>query len=394
MIYEAVLQLRPVFAPETRSQIAMAILEPPTPAAPDGAEHGAGPPLRLRRAALIDALDLLRASDDLAALRSSLAALRASIGPHGPLWAGPSEDAVVFPENLLLAELDQIGAALTADRARYYAERLRKAALGARTAAINEIDLNRWKAYDDIFTDSLWLIERRDGSGVHRADYWGNFIPQIPNQLMRRYTRRGDWVIDPFAGAGTTLIEGQRLGRNVLGVELQPQLVDRVRDIVVAEPNRHQVTAHVAPGDSTATDFTALLGEQGAASAQLAILHPPYHDIIRFSDDPRDLSNATSVESFLRLLGRVVDNVAAALDPSRYLALVIGDKYVRGEWVPLGFQSMQIVQERGFLLKSIVVKDINGTAGKRSQKELWRYRALVGGFYVFRHEYVFLFRKR
>ncbi len=372
----------------------MAILEPPTPAAPDGAEHGGGPPLRLRRAALLDALEALRASDDLPTLRSRLDDLRAAVVPGGPLWAGATDEAVIFPENLLLAELDQIGAALTAERARYYAERLRKAAQGARTAAINEIDLNRWKAYDDIFTDSLWLIERRDNSGVHRADYWGNFVPQIPNQLMRRYTRRGDWVLDPFAGAGTTLIEGQRLGRNVLGVELQPKLVERVRGLVAAEPNRHNVIAHVAQGDSTCTDFRALLATQGAASAQLAVLHPPYHDIIRFSDDPRDLSNAKSVEAFLDLLGRVVENVAAALDAGRYLALVIGDKYVRGEWVPLGFQAMQVVQERGFLLKSIVVKDINGTAGKRSQKELWRYRALVGGFYVFRHEYMFLFRKR
>jgi hypothetical protein len=55
---------------------------------------------------------------------------------------------------------------------------------------------------------------------------------------------------------------------------------------------------------------------------------------------------------------------------------------------------MQLIQAQGFLLKSIVVKDIHGTAGKRSQKELWRYRALVGGFYVFSHEYVFVFKKR
>jgi hypothetical protein len=89
-----------------------------------------------------------------------------------------------------------------------------------------------------------------------------------------------------------------------------------------------------------------------------------------------------------------VANVGAALDRGRYLALVIGDKYSRGEWVPLGFMAMQLVQTEGFLLKSIVVKDINGTAGKRNQKELWRYRALVGGFYVFRHEYMFLFKKR
>jgi SAM-dependent methyltransferase len=373
----------------------MAVLEPPSAAGAEGADGGAGPPLRLRRAALVGALDDLRACADLPGLRAGVAALRGAVAPGGALWcAAGGEEAVVFAEGLLHAELDQIGAALTLERARYYVERLRKAAAGARTAAINEIDLNRWKAYDDIFTDSLWLIERRDGSGVHRADYWGNFVPQIPNQLMRRYTRRGDWVLDPFAGAGTTLIEGQRLGRNTLGVELQPPLVERVRALVAAEPNRHNVSAHVEAGDSAEADFAALLAARGAASAQLAVIHPPYHDIIRFSDDPRDLSNAGSVGEFLRLLGRVVENVSRALDDGRYLALVIGDKYVRGEWVPLGFMAMQVVQERGFTLKSIVVKDINGTAGKRSQKELWRYRALVGGFYVFRHEYIFLFRKR
>ncbi|NWF81345.1 MAG: DNA methyltransferase [Chloroflexi bacterium] len=372
----------------------MAIVEPPAPSAPDGPESGAGAPLYLRRAALLEALAALCASPDLPTLRAELAALRAAIVPGGALRAPGGEEAVVFPEPLLQAELAQIDAALSLERARYYAGRLRKAAQGERTAAINEIDLNRWKAYDDIVTDSLWLIERRDGSGVHRADYWGNFVPQIPNQLLRRYTRRGDWVLDPFAGAGTTLIEAQRLGRNVLGVELQPPLVERVRDLVAAEPNRHGALVHVVAGDSTCTDFRALLAEQGAASAQLAILHPPYHDIIRFSDDPRDLSNAASIERFLALLGQVVSRVVDVLDRGRYLALVIGDKYARGEWVPLGFLAMQTVQERGFALKSIVVKDINGTAGKRAQKELWRYRALVGGFYVFRHEYLFLFRKR
>lgn len=372
----------------------MAILEPPASGAPDGAEPTPGPPLRLRRAALAEALGTLAASPDLAELRARLSALKVAVTPGGPLWAGPSDEAVLFPERLLMAELDQIGAALTMERARYYTERLGKAARGERTGAINEIDLNRWKAYDDILTDSLWLIERRDSSGVHSADYWGNFVPQIPNQLMRRYTRRGDWVLDPFVGSGTTLIEGQRLGRNTLGVELQPQIAERARALVAAEPNRYGVASHIVTGDSAEADFRALLAERGAASAQLALLHPPYHDIIRFSDDPRDLSNAASVEAFLDRLARVVTGVAAALDRGRYLALVIGDKYSRGEWMPLGFLSMQAVQAQGFTLKSIVVKDINGTAGKRSQKELWRYRALVGGFYVFRHEYVFLFKKR
>jgi len=48
----------------------------------------------------------------------------------------------------------------------------------------------------------------------------------------------------------------------------------------------------------------------------------------------------------------------------------------------------------GLKLKSIVVKNFEETRGKRNQKELWRYRALVGGFYVFKHEYIFIFQKK
>ncbi|HWX43270.1 MAG TPA: DNA methyltransferase, partial [Blastocatellia bacterium] len=46
-----------------------------------------------------------------------------------------------------------------------------------------------------------------------------------------------------------------------------------------------------------------------------------------------------------------------------------------------------------YTLKSIIVKNFEETTGKRQQKELWRYRALVGGFYIFKHEYIFVFRK-
>lgn len=51
------------------------------------------------------------------------------------------------------------------------------------------------------------------------------------------------------------------------------------------------------------------------------------------------------------------------------------------------------MQRHGFILKSIIVKNIDQTFGKRGQQNLWRYRALAGGFSVFRHEYIFLLRK-
>ena len=86
-------------------------------------------------------------------------------------------------------------------------------------AKYNDLDMKNWKQYDDINTDTLWIIDKRDNSGAHTGSYHGNFVPQIPNQLFRRYTKKDDWVLDPFMGSGTSRIEAQRLGRSSRGIE-------------------------------------------------------------------------------------------------------------------------------------------------------------------------------
>lgn len=349
--------------------------------------------LSLEGAALREALGDLKAAGSPGALRGAVAELQRGLVAGALRAEAGAPGAVEIGRGYLLAELNQIAASRTRERAEYYVDRLIRAVAEIRTGAINDINLRRWKEYDEIQTDSLWIIDRRDSSGAHTADYWGNFVPQIPRQMMLRYTKRGDWVLDPFAGAGTTLIEGQRLGRNTIGLELQDRMVEHTRKLIASEPNPYGVTCDMLPADSVALDYGALLASYGQRSAQLVILHPPYFDIIKFSDDPRDLSNVATVEAFLELIGRVVAGVAPVLDSGRHLAVVIGDKYARGDWIPLGFQTMNEVMKHGFALKSIVVKNFEQTAGKRAQKELWRYRALVGGFYIFKHEYIFLFKK-
>ncbi|HVC32314.1 MAG TPA: DNA methyltransferase [Chloroflexota bacterium] len=266
------------------------------------------------------------------------------------------------------------------------------------SAPFTDLDLSRWKDYDDILTGSLWLLGARDKTGPHVGDYWGNFVPQVPHQIMRRFTRQGEVVVDLFSGMGTTLIECRHLGRHGIGVELSESVAARSRERIERASNEHSVTTEVLVGDSTRRDAVgrvrAALGTLSSAHADCVILHPPYHDIIRFSDDPRDLSNAPDVLSFLARFRAVAENAHDLLRADRFMALVIGDAYSKSEWVPLGFECMQVCREIGFQLKAINVKDIQGNErGKGKNENLWKYRALKQGFYVFKHEYVMVFRK-
>lgn len=305
-----------------------------------------------------------------------------------------NDDTVSFRRDILISELDKIIKAQTLERARYYLKRLEKSVQKVKTSKINDINLLRWQEYEDIITDSLWILSKRDTSGAHLGWYWGNFVPQIPYQMMLRYTKKGDWVLDVFLGSGTTLIECRRLGRNGIGIELNPEVASKAKAQIQKELNRYNVVTEIVVGDSRNVNIGEILENHGVKKVQLIIMHPPYHDIIRFSKDSRDLSNAKNIEEFLKMFGEVVDNATPYLEKGRYLVLVIGDKYSKGEWIPLGFYCMNEVLKRGYLLKSIIVKNFEETRGKRNQKNLWRYRALVGGFYVFKHEYIMIFKKR
>ncbi len=313
---------------------------------------------------------------------------------EGLLNIDANGDTISLRRDILINELNQILEARTLERAKYYLKRLESGIQKVKTSKINDINLLRWKEYVEIITDSLWILDKRDSSGAHLAWYWGNFIPQIPHQMMLRYTKKGDWVLDTFVGSGTTLIECRRLGRNGIGIELNQEVAQAAKKLIEKEQNKNNVVSEVIIGDSRTINIKSIGDNYKIKQIQLLIMHPPYHDIIKFSKDNRDLSNAKNTEEFLKMFGDVVDNVTPYLEKGRYFALVIGDKYSKGEWIPLGFYCMQEVLKRGYLLKSIIVKNFEETRGKRNQKELWRYRALVGGFYIFKHEYVMLFKKK
>ncbi len=256
----------------------------------------------------------------------------------------------------------------------------------------NDIDMSNWKDYTDIETDSLWIIDKRDNSGAHSGHYHGNFVPQIPFQLLSRYTKKGDWVLDPFMGSGTTLIEAQKMGRNSIGIEIQEDVAKEAMSRIGAE-NNQECSAKVYVGDSAKLNFDALYNTLGIKKVQFVIMHPPYWDIVKFSDHPNDLSNAASLEEFLNSFGNVIDNTTKHLERNRYCAVVIGDKYANSQVVPLGFYCMNLFMQKGFLLKAILVKNFGETKGKANKQGIWRYRALASDFYIFKHEYIFVFKK-
>src|SRR3972149_6942403 len=206
----------------------------------------------------------------------------------------------------------------------------------------NDLNLENWKE-SEIWTDSLWIIQERDKSGKHNGFYHGNFVPQIPRQLILRYSKKGEVVFDPFVGSGTTAYEAETFGRHFIGIDIQKNHVEQLKSKV----DNKKYFSEIILGDSS--------------------------------------KNTTFDEVSETLKKQKKKNI--------YLAIVIGDKYTAGQWIPLGFYCMNEAQKLGLTLKSIIIKNMAGNRAKQNKEGIWRYRALSSDYYIFKHEYILIFKK-
>lgn len=265
-----------------------------------------------------------------------------------------------------------------------------------KTTKYSDINLNEWRDYSHIKTDTLWEFPTRLKEGGHSNEYHGNYIPQIAQQVYERFTKKNDIVLDLFFGSGTSGIEALNMGRRCIGVELKDDLAEKVSEKFT--PKQLVTDVNIICADSASElakeKIQARLDIMGEEKAQLLMLHPPYDDIIKFSDKKEDLSNCATTEEFYKLFKKVAKNGYDLLEKGRFAVLIIGDKYANSQHIPLGFECMRRMNELGFITKAIIIKDMQGNErAKGKNANLWRYRALAGGFYIFKHEYVMIFQK-
>lgn len=259
----------------------------------------------------------------------------------------------------------------------------------------NDLDIKNWKE-SDINVDSLWLIGERDKRGKHSNKYHGNFIPQIPYQLIKRYTKKQEIVLDMFLGSGTTLFECENLNRNFIGFDINEEIISFVQEKM---EHSNKMNFDIQNCDtSNSLDFDnkikSSLNKLNSDKVQFVIMHPPYMDIVKFTNKNEDLSQISDLSQFVKTFNKVVQNALKYLETNRYFAIVIGDVYKKGEVVPLSFYVMDAIKRTFKVkLKGIIVKNIEGNRGKIGQGGIWKYRALNSDYYIFKHEYIMVFKK-
>lgn len=237
--------------------------------------------------------------------------------------------------------------------------------------------------YTPEFT-TVWSFPERGDWATHNPKYRGNFAPQIPRNVIEMYSEKGDTILDPMVGAGTTLIEAKLLARNALGLDINPQAVELTRS---ALRFKHYPASEQKVKVGDARELSFLKDD----SIDLVMTHPPYMDIIKYSDGkiPSDISNIGSLPKFCDEIEIIARELFRVLKPNKFCAILIGDTRRGKHYVPLSFYVLQRFLKVGFLLKEDIIKvQHNCTSTGR-----WRAKAQRDKFYLIMHEHLFVFRK-
>jgi DNA modification methylase len=231
---------------------------------------------------------------------------------------------------------------------------------------------------------TVWTFPKRGNWATHKPSYRGNFAPQIARNIIEMYSQIGETVLDPMVGGGTTLIEAKLLVRNAIGLDIDSKAIKITKEALKFNhtPQSNQI---VRKADARNLSFIK------DNSVDLILTHPPYMNIIKYSDGciNENLSNIASMDKFCDEMEKVAKELFRVLKPDKFCAILIGDTRRNRHFVPLAFNVMQRFLKTGFILKENIIKIQHNC----SSTNRWINKAQNDKFYLIMHEHLFVFRK-
>lgn len=228
---------------------------------------------------------------------------------------------------------------------------------------------------------TIWSFPDRGKWATHSGEYRGNWSPYIPRNLLLRYSSENDWILDQFLGSGTTLIESKLLNRNAIGIDINNRSLDIANSsLKFTSDNNPKIC--IRQGD--ARDLFFIKNE----SIDFICTHPPYADVIKYSDGILGDLSLFKYEKFLSEMRKVAQESYRVVKKDHFCAYMIGDIRRNSYVLPLGLESMQIFVKEGFVLKEIIIKEQHNCRST----QYWKNKKK--DFLMLAHEYIFVLEKR
>lgn len=245
--------------------------------------------------------------------------------------------------------------------------------------------IKKWEPDDfELEMTTHWSFPKRGNWATHDAKWRGNWSPYIPRNIILRYSGEGDLILDQFAGGGTTLVEAKLLNRDIIGVDINDTAICRCREKTAFEYENAKGKVYIKKGDARNLGFIP------NDSIDLICTHPPYANIIKYSENTEGDLSLLNVKDFLEEMKNVAAESYRVLKKDKFCSVLMGDTRQKGHIIPMSFKVMQIFINAGFKLKELIIKEQHNCKATG----YWKTNSIKYNFLLIAHEYLFVFRKQ
>lgn len=230
-------------------------------------------------------------------------------------------------------------------------------------------------------TTTVWSFKDRGNWASHKGDYPGNWSPYVPRNIILRYSKENDTVLDQFLGSGTTLIEASLLNRYSIGCDINKKAIELSKSRLENIENNEKAVIKKRDARN--------LWDIKDNTIDLICTHPPYGNIIKYSTNIKEDLSLLELPDFYKAIGKAADESYRVLKSGKYCAILMGDTRKNGYIIPMAFKAMNIFINAGFKIKEIIIKEQNNC----SKTNYWKEISIKRNFYLIAHEYLFVFKK-
>jgi len=243
----------------------------------------------------------------------------------------------------------------------------------ASTPEVHRNKLNELSGKEWIKFTKSWFVHRPEPRGDRKIRHPASFPESLVKDFVSFFTKRGDLVVDPFVGTGSTLLAALETGRSAIGFDIVEKYADISRERIkeVRSQNKKRGITD-ENGSSWAKIFTAdstklskIWKEKGFPPADYCITSPPYWNQLRkshmrqkgrvekgldtaYSDDPDEIGNIEDYQDFLNALKRAFNEVYKVMRPKGYLTIITNNVFSDGRMHPLAFDTVSTLSEKPF----------------------------------------------
>jgi len=170
---------------------------------------------------------------------------------------------------------------------------------------------------------TVWSFKNRGNWATHSGEYRGNWSPYIPRNVILKYSKPGETVLDYFCGAGTTAVECKLLGRRCMAFDINDKAIELAKknisfsmespQLALTEDEIHPQIYEPELSVGDARNLSSLPDN----SMDLICAHPPYANIIHYTDSQEGDLSFLDIGDFLAEISKVAKESFRVLKPGK-----------------------------------------------------------------------------